>query len=59
MAARDAALSVAVAWAVYDFDKTLVLFGLSGSHSISEAKALGLKRPVKYLQTVPTRMTEA
>lgn len=43
MAARNAALSAAIAHAVYDFDKTLVLFGLSGSHSIAEAKAMGIK----------------
>jgi len=43
MAARDAALSMAIAHAVYDFDKTLILFGLSGSYLISEAKTMGLK----------------
>jgi UPF0271 protein len=43
MAARDAALAKAVAQAVKDFDETLVLFGLSGSVSITEAKAVGLK----------------
>ncbi len=43
MAVRDAALSLAIAHAVYDFDKSLVLFGLSGSYSISEAKAMGIK----------------
>lgn len=43
MAAKDATLAVAIAHAVYDFDKSLVLFGLSGSYSISEAKAMGIK----------------
>jgi UPF0271 protein len=43
IAARDPAVSMAIAHAIYDFDKTLVLFGLSGTYSISEAKALGLK----------------
>ncbi len=43
MAARDAQLSTAIAHAVYDFDKTLILFGLSGSYLISEAKAMGIK----------------
>ena len=43
MAARDAALAKAVAQAVKDFDANLVLFGLSGSVSISEAKAAGLQ----------------
>src|SRR3954452_7878211 len=43
MAAKDAHLSMAIARAVFDFDKNLVLFGLSGSFSISVAKAIGLK----------------
>lgn len=43
MAARDAALAAAIAHALYDFDKNLVLFGLSGSHLISEAKSLRIK----------------
>lgn len=43
MAARDAQLAMAIAHAVHDFDKTLVLFGLSGSYLVSEAKAMGLK----------------
>ncbi|MCW3109796.1 MAG: LamB/YcsF family protein [Segetibacter sp.] len=43
MAARDVALSMAIAHAIYDFDKTLILFGLSGSYLVSEAKAIGIK----------------
>ncbi len=43
MSARDALLANVIARAVKDFDSHLVLFGLSGSHSISEAKKLGLK----------------
>ena len=43
MAARDSALAKAIAQAVKDFDKTLVLFGLSGSVSITEAKSFGLR----------------
>jgi len=43
MAARDATLAKAITQAVQDFDESLVLFGLSGSVSISEAKVLGLK----------------
>ena len=43
MAAKDPALSMAIAQAIYDFDKTQVLFGLSGSYLISEAKAIGIK----------------
>lgn len=43
MSARDALLARVIAKAVKDFDSHLVLFGLSGSHSISEAKKLGLK----------------
>lgn len=43
MSARDAALANTIAKAVKDFDSSLLLFGLSGSHSISEAKAIGVK----------------
>ncbi|HKG68043.1 MAG TPA: 5-oxoprolinase subunit PxpA [Segetibacter sp.] len=43
MAAKDPALSMAIAHAIYDFDKAQVLFGLSGSYLISEAKAMGIK----------------
>jgi len=43
MAAKNATLSKAIAKAVFDFDKNLVFYGLSGSYLISEAKALGLK----------------
>jgi UPF0271 protein len=43
MAAKDAQLAKAIAQAVYDFDKALLLFGLSGSNLIREAKAIGLK----------------
>jgi UPF0271 protein len=43
MSARDASLAKVIAIAVRDFDEHLILFGLSGSHSIHEAKKLGLK----------------
>lgn len=43
MSARDALMANVIAKAVRDFDNSLILFGLSGSHSISEAKAIGLK----------------
>lgn len=43
MAAKDAQLARIIAQAVKDFNENLVLFGLSGSHLISEAKSLGLK----------------
>lgn len=43
MAARDQSLAHIIAQAVYDFDPSLLLYGLSGSHSISEAKAVGLQ----------------
>ena len=43
MAAKDAHLSMAIARAVFDFGKNLVLFGLSGSYLISVSKAIGLK----------------
>lgn len=41
--ATDPAIAREIARAVKDFDATLILFGLSGSHSVSEAKAMGLK----------------
>jgi 5-oxoprolinase (ATP-hydrolysing) subunit A len=43
MSARDPLLANVIARAVKDFNKELVLFGLSGSHSIAEAKKIGLK----------------
>jgi UPF0271 protein len=43
MAATEADLSMAISQAVYDFDTSLVLFGLSGSYVITEAKARGIK----------------
>lgn len=41
-AAKDSELAAAIALAVGDFDSELVLYGLSGSVSITEAKNLGL-----------------
>jgi UPF0271 protein len=43
MAAKDPALANMIAKAVYDFDRELIFFGLSGSYLISEAEKLGLK----------------
>lgn len=43
MSANDPLMANVIAKAVRDFDSTLILFGLSGSHSISQAKAIGLK----------------
>ncbi len=43
MSARDQNLASIIAQAVYDFDATLTLYGLSGSHSISESKRVGLQ----------------
>jgi 5-oxoprolinase (ATP-hydrolysing) subunit A len=43
MSAKNVVLAKAIANAVKDFDESVILFGLSGSHSISEAKAIGLK----------------
>jgi 5-oxoprolinase (ATP-hydrolysing) subunit A len=40
--AKDRTIAAATAKAVYNFDPTLVLFGLSGSISLTEATALGL-----------------
>lgn len=42
MSARDAALAQIIAKAVVDFNSELWLFGLSGSHSITEAQKAGL-----------------
>lgn len=42
MSAKDPLLANTIAKAVYDFDRDLLLFGLSGSHSIKEAKKEGL-----------------
>ena len=43
ISARDALIAKAIASAIKDFNPGLLLFGLSGSHSISEAKSIGLK----------------
>jgi 5-oxoprolinase (ATP-hydrolysing) subunit A len=42
MSAKNAAIAKAIARAVKDFDAGLIIYGLSRSHSISEAKATGL-----------------
>ena len=41
--AKDPVIAKAIASAVKDFDPALILYGLSGSHSIEEAKKIGLK----------------
>ncbi len=43
MAARNPTMADVVAKAVYDFDKSLVLYGLAGSHLISAGKKMSLK----------------
>lgn len=43
MSAKDGILATTIAKAVKNFDGNLILVGLSGSHSISEAKKVGLK----------------
>lgn len=43
MSARDAELARTIATTVKKFNPKLILYGLSGSHSISEAKAIGLQ----------------
>jgi len=43
MSAKDAVLAKTIAAATKDFDENLVLFGLSGSLSVNEAKSIGLK----------------
>lgn len=41
--AKDPMIASTIAKAIKDFDSSLILFGLSGSHSITEAKKQGLK----------------
>jgi UPF0271 protein len=43
LSAKDPEIALSIAQAIKDFDGTLILYGLSGSHSISEAKKAGLK----------------
>lgn len=43
MSAKDQELAAAIAAVVHEYDPSLVLFGLSNSHSITEAKKRGLK----------------
>ncbi|HEY2720295.1 MAG TPA: 5-oxoprolinase subunit PxpA [Chitinophagaceae bacterium] len=43
MSAKNPEIAATIARAVKDFDEHLVLFGLSGSHSIDEAARIGLK----------------
>jgi len=43
MSAKDPTIASAIANAVKDFDEDLILFGLSGSHSIKEAALVNLK----------------
>jgi UPF0271 protein len=43
MAARDTQLAPVIALAVKDYNKKLILYGLSGSHLIKEGKNIGLK----------------
>ena len=43
MAAKDAMIARSIAKAVADFDKTLLLYGLSNSEMIAEGKRAGLK----------------
>lgn len=43
MAAKDALIANVIAKAVRDFDSNLILVGLSGSQTITQAKAIGLK----------------
>jgi UPF0271 protein len=43
MSAREPWLAAIISKAVHDFDASLVLFGLAGSHSVSAAQNMGLK----------------
>jgi UPF0271 protein len=42
LAARDQEMSKTIAQAVFDFNRKLIYYGLSGSYMISEAKKIGL-----------------
>ena len=42
MAAKDAKLAEAIAQAIYDVDKNLILFALAGSESVKAAEKIGL-----------------
>lgn len=42
MSAKDITIAKVIAKAVSDFDSSIVMFGLSGGHSINEAKTMGL-----------------
>ncbi|MFL5738879.1 MAG: 5-oxoprolinase subunit PxpA [Flavisolibacter sp.] len=43
MAARDPDIAAVIVQTIKDFNEDLIVYGLSGSHLISEAKAAGLK----------------
>ncbi len=43
MSVKDAIIAKAIAQAIKDFDESLILFGLSGSVSVTEAKNVGLR----------------
>ncbi len=43
MAAKDAKLAEAIAQAIYDVDKSLILFALAGSESIKAANKIGIR----------------
>jgi UPF0271 protein len=43
MAARDADIAAVIVQTIKDFNEELIVYGLSGSHLISQAKAAGLK----------------
>jgi 5-oxoprolinase (ATP-hydrolysing) subunit A len=43
LSAKDKTIAKAIARAVKDYNKELILFGLSGSYSIKEAERIGLK----------------
>lgn len=43
MSAKDPVMANTIAQSVFDIDPALILFGLSGSYSVAEAKRVGLK----------------
>ena len=56
MGAKNKEIAQAIAQAVYDFDKSVVLVGLSNTLLISEAEALGLRTASEVLQIVVMKM---
>lgn len=57
MAGKDYTLARAICEAVYDFDKELILLGLTGSELIRASETVGLKHANEFLRTEPMKKT--